>query len=112
MFSVKGFAVGKNVTPSSGSAAAVTMASNIVVSIAGAKHVVRNVELQTFATGRVRREGLTSVTGREPIDNGWLQFALWIKVPLPHTPPAISSCRCFSHRLPQKVVANKATQSH
>jgi hypothetical protein len=40
MFSVKGFAVGKNVTPFSGSAGVAIVASNIAASIAVPKHAV------------------------------------------------------------------------
>jgi hypothetical protein len=82
MFSVKGFAVGKNVTPYFGSAAAVIMASNIAVSIAAPKPAVSSVELQTSATERLWKEGLINVTDSELIASVVPHFPLWIKVPL------------------------------
>jgi len=81
MFSVKGFAAGKNVTPSSGSAAAAIMASNIAVSIAAPKPAVSNVELRTSATERLWKESWINATGSEPIAGGGQRFPLWIKVP-------------------------------
>jgi hypothetical protein len=84
MFSVKGFAAGKNVTPSSGSAAAAIMASNIAVSIAAPKRAVSSVELQTSATEKLWKESWINATDSEPIDQhalrlpraGFLHYAL------------------------------------
>ena len=81
MFSVKGFAAGKNVTPSSGSAAAAIMASNIAVSIAAPKLAVSSVELQTSATEKLWKESWINATGSEHIASGAQHFPLWIKVP-------------------------------
>ena len=97
MFSVKGFAAGKNVTPYSGSAAAAIMASNIAASIAAPKRAVSSVELQTSATEKLRKEDLINETDNEPIAGGVQHFPLWIKVPrVPserwqHHPAGISS---------------------
>ncbi len=93
MFFVKGFAAGPDAERFFGSAAPATEASAIAAIIAAVKHAVRNVELPTFATARVPKEGLTNGTGRELTDNGWLLSALWIKLPLIHLPPAISRRR-------------------
>jgi len=98
MFFVRGFAAGPDAGPSFGFAALAIEASATAASIAGTKHAVRNVELPTFVTARVRRGGLTNGTGSGPIDDGWLQFALWIKLPLIHLPPALSWRRCFFRR--------------
>jgi hypothetical protein len=81
MFSAKGFAVGKNVTPYSGSAAAAIMASNIVASIAAPKRAVSNVGPQTSATEKLWKEDLINATGNERIAGGVQHFPLWIKVP-------------------------------
>ena len=81
MFSVKGFAVGKNVTPSSGSAAAAIMANNIAASIAAPKHAVSSVDLQTSAIVKLWKEDWINATGSEPIAIVELHFPLWIKVP-------------------------------
>ncbi len=81
MFSVKGFAAGKDVTPSSGSAAAAIMANNIAVSIAAPKPAVSSVELRTSATERLWKEGLINATDRERIVGVEQHFPLWIKVP-------------------------------
>jgi hypothetical protein len=82
MFSVKGFVVGKNVTPYSGSAAAAIMVSNIAASIAAPKHAVSNVGLQTSATEKLWKEDLINETDSERIAGGAQHFPLWIKVPL------------------------------
>jgi len=100
MFSVKGFAAGKNVTPSSGSAAAAIMASDIAVSIAAPKRVGSSVELQTIAIERPSKGGLIKGTASERIDSGWLQFPLWIKVPRTNLFLAASSRR-YLLRLPR-----------
>jgi len=81
MFSVKGFAAGKNVTPSSGSAAAAIMASSIAVSVAAPKPAVSSVELQTSATERLLKENWINATDSELIASGVQHFPLWIKVP-------------------------------
>jgi hypothetical protein len=81
LFSVKEFAAGRGVARYFGSVAAATAASNTAVSAAAAKHVGSNVELQIFDIEKLRKEGSTRRTGNEPIDVGWHQFALWIKVP-------------------------------
>ncbi len=98
MFYVRGFAAGSSVGQFSGFAAPVIGGSATAAMNAEVKHAVRSVELQTFATGRVPKEGSIKGTGREPIDGGWLQFALWIKLPLIRLPPAISWRRCFFRR--------------
>jgi hypothetical protein len=81
MFSVKGFAIGKNVTPSSGSAATAIMASNIAVSIAAAKPAVSSVGLQISDTERLWKESWINATDSELIASGVQHFPLWIKVP-------------------------------
>jgi hypothetical protein len=81
MFSVKGFAVGKNAAPSSGFAGAAIMASNIAVSIAAPKPVMSSVELQTSATERLWKEGWINATDSELIVSVVPHFPLWIKVP-------------------------------
>jgi hypothetical protein len=81
MFSVKGFAAGKNVTLSSGSAAAVIMASNIAATGAALKPAESSVELRTSATEKLRKAGWTNETGSEPIVGVVRHFPLWIKVP-------------------------------
>jgi len=98
MYYAKGFAVGPDVERFFGFVVPVIGASAIAATIAAAKHAVRNVELQTFATARVSKEGLTSGTGREPIDNDWHQLALWINLRQRRLPPAILSRRCFCHQ--------------
>jgi hypothetical protein len=82
MFCAKGFAVGKNVTPYSGSAAAAIMASNIAASIAAPKRAVSNVGPQTSATEKLWEEDLINETDSERIADGAQHFPLWIKVPL------------------------------
>jgi len=81
MFSVKSLAAGKSATPSSGSAAAAIMASNIAASVAGPKHAASSVELQTSAIVKLRKEDWTNATGSEPIAGVEQHFPLWIKVP-------------------------------
>jgi hypothetical protein len=81
MFSVKGFAIGKNVTPSSGSVATAIMASNIAVSIAAAKPAVSSVGLQISDTERLWKESWINATDSELIASGVQHFPLWIKVP-------------------------------
>jgi hypothetical protein len=81
MFSVKRFAAGKNVTPSSGSAATAIMASNIAVSIAAPKPATNSVELQTSVIDKLWEEDLINATDSEHIVSGVLHFPLWIKVP-------------------------------
>jgi len=98
MYYAKGFAAGPNVERFFGFVVLVIGASAIAATIAASKHAVPNVELPTFATGRVGMEGLTSGTGREPTDDDWHQFALWINLPQTHLPPAIFLRRCFLHR--------------
>jgi hypothetical protein len=82
MFSAKGFAVGKNVTPYSGSAAAAIMASNIAASIAAPKRAANSDEPQTSATEKLWKEDLINETDSERIADGAQHFPLWIKVPL------------------------------
>ena len=110
MFSVKGFAGGAGVGRYFGSAAAAIVAINTAVTIAATKHAGNNVELPTFVTARLWKEGLTRGTAREPIDKGWQPFPLWIKVPLRYFPLATSSSRHFHCRLPSVMAANKHTQ--
>ena len=81
MFSVKGFAAGKNVTLSSGSAAAAIMASSIAASVAAPKPAVSSAELRTFATGKLLKESWINATDSELIASGVQHFPLWIKVP-------------------------------
>jgi 6-phosphogluconate dehydrogenase len=81
MFFVKGFAVGKNVMPSSGFVAAAIMGSNIAANIAEPKHAVSSVERQTSATEKLPKEDWTNAIDSEPIASGELHFPLWIKVP-------------------------------
>jgi hypothetical protein len=82
MFSAKGFAAGRDVTPYFGSAAAAIVASNIVASIAEAKRAVSSDELQTSATEKLWKECLINATDSERIAGGVQRFPLWIKVPL------------------------------
>jgi hypothetical protein len=82
MFSVKGFAAGKNVTPYSGSAVTAIMASNIAVSIAAPKPAASNVGPQTSATEKLWKEDWINATDSERIADGAQRFPLWIKVPL------------------------------
>jgi hypothetical protein len=110
MFCVKGFVGGAGVDRYSGSAAIAIAASNIAAAIAAAKRAGSNVELQTFVTGRLWKEGLTRGIARKPIDNGWPQFPLWIKVPPMNLVLAISSRRCIFLRLPPEKAANQHTQ--
>jgi fucose permease len=81
MFCVKGFAVGKNVTASFGSAVAAIMASSIAVSIAAPNPAVSSAEQQTSATERLRKEDLINAIGSALIDSVAQHFPLWIKVP-------------------------------
>ena len=81
MFSVKGFAAGENVTRSFGFAGAAIMASNIAAIIAGPKHAANNVDLQTSAIVKLRKEDLTNATDTGPIAGVDQHFPLWIKVP-------------------------------
>jgi len=86
MFCVKGFAVGKNVTASFGSAVAAIMASSIAVSIAAPNPAVSSAGQQTSAIERLRKEDLINATGSARIASvaqhfpfsslgSWLQFA-------------------------------------
>jgi hypothetical protein len=106
MFSVKGFAAGKNVTPSSGSAGAAIMANSIAVSIAAPKPAVSSVELQTFATEKLWKEGSINETDSELIASVVQHFPLWIKVPRSHRMLAASSRRYFACRFLPEIVAN------
>ncbi len=81
MFSVKGFAAGKHVMPSFGSAAAVIVVSNTAVTVAAPKRAVNSVELQTSATEEVQKESWINVTGSEPTAGVAPHFPLWIRVP-------------------------------
>jgi hypothetical protein len=81
MFSVKGFAAGKNATPYSGSAAAAIMDSNIVASIAAPKRAVSSDELQTSATEKLWKEGWINATDSARIASGVQHFPLWIIPP-------------------------------
>jgi hypothetical protein len=110
MFSDKGFADGKGAARSFGSAAAAIEVIVIAVIIAAAKRAGNSVELQTFVTDKPQKEDLIKETAREPIDSGWRHFPLWIKVPLTYLPHAISSRRCFPHRLRSKIAVSKYTQ--
>ena len=106
MFSVKGFAVGKNATPSSGSAAAAIMVSNIAVSIAAPKPAVSSVELQTAATERLWKEGWINATDSELIASVVQHFSLWIKVPPSIWMLAASSRRYFACRFSLQIASN------
>jgi len=81
MFSVKGFAAGRNAMPSSGFAAAAIMASSIAAIVAAPKHAVSSVELQISATEKLWKEGWINATGRGLIAGVGPHFPLWIKVP-------------------------------
>jgi len=98
MFFVKGFAAGPDAGQFFGYAAPAIEASATAVSIAATKHAGHSVERLTFVTARVQRAGLTNGTGSGPIDDGWHQSALWIKLLLIHLPPAISWRRYFLRR--------------
>jgi hypothetical protein len=81
------------VAPYFGSAAVAIVASNIAVTIAAAKRAGNSGALQTFVTERLWKEGLIRGTAKKPIGNGWLQFPLWIKVPLDRLLLPLSSRR-------------------
>ena len=81
MFSAKGFAAGKDVTPYSGSAAAAITDSNIVAIIAAPKRAASSDGPQISATEKLRKDDSINGTGSEPIDGGVQHFPLWIKVP-------------------------------
>jgi hypothetical protein len=82
MFCAKGFAVGLNAAHYSGYAVIAT-GDNVIAAIAAAtKPGEHNAERQTSATGKVPKGNLIKEIDREPIEKGWLQFPLWIKVPL------------------------------
>ena len=110
MFSVKGFAVGENVTPSSGFAAAAIMASNIAASIAGPKHAVGSVDLQTSATERLLKEDWTNATDSEPIASVGRHFPLWIKVPRSVSKLAASSRLLSVRRFSPDIAAKTGNQ--
>jgi hypothetical protein len=86
MFSVKGFAAGKNATPFFGSAAVVIVASSIAATVAVTKRSMSNVELRISAIEKLLKEGSTRETGKEPIEYDWQNFPLWIKVHLTKFP--------------------------
>ncbi len=98
MFFVRGFAAGPDAGRFFGFAGPAIEASATAASIAAAKHAAHNVERLTFVTARVQKAGLTNGTVSGPIDDGWFQFALWIKLPLIRLPPAVSWRRCFFRR--------------
>jgi hypothetical protein len=93
MFCVKGFAAGSSVGRYFGSVAAVIVATVTAASNVGAKHAGNSDALQTFVTERLSKEGLTRGIARRPIANDWLQFPLWIKVPIMKFPLSLSSRR-------------------
>jgi hypothetical protein len=93
MFCVKEFADGKNAERCSGFVAIAIAANNIAVIDAVKKLAGDNVALQTFVTEKLTKEGLIRMTARKPTANDWLQFPLWIKVPLMKFPLALSSRR-------------------
>jgi len=107
MFYGKGFASGLNVALSFSSADTAIEGSVIAVTVAAAKRGERNVEKQTFDTGKLLKQGLISEIGSGLIGAGWHQFALWIKVPLTNLSPAILSRRRSASRLPQKMAARR-----
>jgi hypothetical protein len=93
MFCGKGFAVGLNAGRYSGYAAVATM-DNVIAAIAVAPKLVEHNEgRRTSATGKLSKENLIREIDREPIEKGWQQFPLWIKVPLKSFLLATSSRR-------------------
>jgi hypothetical protein len=93
MFCVKGFADGKSEEHYYGFATVVIGAINIAVIIAVKKLAGNNDALQTFVTEGLSKEGLIRETSRKPTGTDWLQFPLWIKVPIMRFPLSLSSRR-------------------
>ena len=110
MFSVKGFAVGKNVTPSSGSAAIAIMANNIAASIAAPKHAESSVDLQTSVIERLWKEDWTNATDSALIAIVELHFPLWIKVPRSVSKLAASSRLLSVRRFSPDIAAKTMNQ--
>ena len=81
MFYAKGFAVGMNAMPFSGSVVTATMASNIAATIAAPKRVGSSVELPTIVIEQLSRESLIKGIVNERTGYGSCHFPLWIKVP-------------------------------
>jgi hypothetical protein len=106
MFSVRGFAGGRDAARFSGFAADVIAGINIAATIAAGKRDGSSVEPQTFVIGELQKEGLTSGIVNRPIGNAWLQIPLWIKVPRTSLPLTKSPRRCFCRRLPPEMAAN------
>ncbi len=84
-----------------------TGANNIAATIAEAKRGGSNVEQQTSVIGELLKGDSTNGTVNKPIDDGWWQFPLWIKVPPSSLPLTKSSRRRFTHRLSPKMAANQ-----
>jgi hypothetical protein len=93
MFCVKGLADGTSADRYFGFAAVVIGAINIAATDAVKKLAGNNDALQTFVTEELAKEGLISETARKPTATDWLQFPLWIKVPIMKFPLSLSSRR-------------------
>ena len=93
MFCVKGFADGRSAEHSFGFAAVVTGVINIAVIVVVKKLSGNNDAQQTFVTEELPKGDLIKETARKPTASDWLQFPLWIKVPMMKLPLALSSRR-------------------
>jgi hypothetical protein len=93
MFCVKGFADGKSAEHYFGFAAVVIGVINIAMIVAVKKLAGNNDAQQTFVTEELPKEGLIRETARKPTAADWLQFPLWIKVPIMKFPLPLSSRR-------------------
>jgi hypothetical protein len=93
MFCVKGFADGPSADRYFGFVAVVIAGINIAAINVAKKLDGSNDELQTFGTEKLLKEGLIKETARKPTANDWLQFPLWIKVPMMKPPLPLSSRR-------------------
>ena len=107
LFSVKGFVDGQSAGRYFASAAAVIAGSNIAATIAAVKRAVSSVEQPTCAIARARKGDSINGIVSKPIGHGWLQFPLWIKVPLTPLLLAASFRRHIIRRLPLKKATNK-----
>jgi hypothetical protein len=109
LFFVKGFVGRKGAARSFGFAAAATAGSNTAATIAEAKRAGNSVEQRTFAIDKVQKGDLTNGIVSRPTGHGWLQFPLWIKVPIICSLLAKSPRRCRSYRRPPKRTAIQHT---
>jgi hypothetical protein len=111
IFSVKGFAGGRNAARYSGSAAAVTGAISIAATVAATKRAGSSVERRTVVIAKLQKGGWTSGIVSGLIGAGWLQPPLWIKVPSRNVLLARSPWRHLICRSPLKTAANQETRA-